>query len=99
MTYAIVGQSAAGAGTISGSSLTANTGTGWVDVQATKATEINNVKMITKKEIWHCPLTEKLPTHNQKVIVQLKDFSTEEITFKVQKAEWFKEVVQCWKIK
>lgn len=40
-TYAVVGQSSAGAGTIVGAVLTANTGTGWVDVQVTIATDAN----------------------------------------------------------
>lgn len=40
-TYSIVGQSAAGAGSIAGAVLTAGTGTGWVDVQVTIATDSN----------------------------------------------------------
>ncbi|MDI1247256.1 MAG: hypothetical protein PSV13_00090, partial [Lacunisphaera sp.] len=41
VSFAIVGQSAAGVATLAGNSLTANTGTGWVDLQATKAAELN----------------------------------------------------------
>ncbi|MBK9989148.1 MAG: hypothetical protein IPP19_00015 [Verrucomicrobia bacterium] len=41
VSYSIVNQSAAGVATLSGAVLTANTGTGWVDVQATKAESIN----------------------------------------------------------
>jgi RHS repeat-associated core domain len=39
VSYAIVGQSAAGVASLSGATLTANTGSGWVDVQATKASD------------------------------------------------------------
>jgi hypothetical protein len=41
VTYAITGQSAAGVATLSGATLTAASGTGWVDVQATKAADTN----------------------------------------------------------
>lgn len=41
VSYAIVAQAAAGAATLSGNTLTANTGTGWVDVRATKAGDSN----------------------------------------------------------
>ncbi|MBA4136603.1 MAG: hypothetical protein C0518_04725 [Opitutus sp.] len=39
--YEIVAQSAAGAAILTGANLTVNTGTGWVDVRATKATDGN----------------------------------------------------------
>ncbi len=39
VSYAIVGQSAAGVATLSGTTLTANTSTGWVDLQATEASD------------------------------------------------------------
>ncbi len=38
VTYVITGQSAAGVASLSGANLTANSGAGWVDIQATKAT-------------------------------------------------------------
>lgn len=41
VTYDFTGQSAIGAGTIGGATLTANTGTGWLEVQATKAGDLN----------------------------------------------------------
>jgi hypothetical protein len=39
VSYAIAGQSGAGVATLVGASLTANAGTGWVDLQATKASD------------------------------------------------------------
>lgn len=41
VSYAIVGQSAAGVATLSGASLTANSPSGWVDLQATNAGDAN----------------------------------------------------------
>ncbi len=41
LTYSIAGQSAAGVATLSGAVLTATSSTGWVDVQVTKAADMN----------------------------------------------------------
>ncbi len=41
LSYTIVGQSAVGVASLSGAVLTANTGSGWVDVRVTKATDTN----------------------------------------------------------
>ena len=45
---------------------------------------------------WYSPIIDKLPLHNQKVKCQLKDFSYQDVTYKVQKEEWILANVQCW---